>query len=166
MNSTQFALTKLGGDASVAILKIGGQDLLFQQSEVRALESASYVDCNNPWEGSVGWIAYMRQRWPVYSLSEQLELLDEVPNSRRTCALLATEAGYFGLLCDDVSIVKKIEGLIHEMPTAMKKADTPIQGLLHAEKKLLCVSNPNRMADYIEHLVCKPSLPKELPCLT
>jgi hypothetical protein len=165
MSSLRFALTGPGMNVSAAVLKIDGLDLMLQQSDVRALESASYVDANDPCEGSVGWIAYMRQRWPVYSLSDQLVLSDEVPPSRRTCALLALEAGYFGLLCDDVSIVKQAAGQIHEVPAAMKNPDTPILGLLPSGDKLLCISNPNRLADYIEHLACKPSLPKELPCL-
>ena len=151
-------------NVSAAVLKIDGLDLMLRQSDVRALESASYVDANNPWEGSVGWISYMRQRWPVYSLSDQLELSDDVPPSRRTCALLAIEAGYFGLLCDDVSVIKQAAEQTHEVPLAMRDAYTPILGLLHAGGKLLCVSNPALLADYIEHVVCKPSLPGGLPC--
>jgi hypothetical protein len=165
MNALQPTLPGFGMNISVAVLKIDGLDLMFRQSDVRALESASYVDANNPWEGSIGWIAYMRQRWPVYSLSDQLELSDDVPPSRRTCALLAIETGYFGMLCDDVSIVTQAAWQTHEVPVAMKNASTPILGLIHAGDKLMCASNPNLMAEYIEHMVCKPSLPKGLPCL-
>jgi hypothetical protein len=151
-------------NVSAAVLKIDGLDLMLRQSDVRALESAAYVDANNPWEGSIGWIAYMRQRWPVYSLSAQLGLSDDVPPSRRTCALLALENEYFGVLCDDVSIVKQAAGQIHEVPPAMRNAHAPILGLLHAGDKLSCVSNPSLLAGHIEHLVCKPSLAEELPC--
>ncbi|HLY96920.1 MAG: hypothetical protein ACM3W8_07255 [Sideroxydans sp.] len=151
-------------NASAAVLKIDGLDLLFQQSDVRALESASSVDGNASREGSVGWISYMRQRWPVYCLSDQLELLIGVPPSRRTCALLALETGYVGMLCNDVTIVKWPAGQCHEVPVAMKRADTPVLGLLPSGDKLLCVSAPNRLAAYIEHQVHKSALPGELPC--
>jgi hypothetical protein len=151
-------------NVSAAVLKIDGLDLMLRQSDVRALESASYVDDIDPLEKSVGWISYMRQRWPVYCLSDQLDLLGSVPSSRRSCALLALENEYFGVLCDDVTIIKQTAQR-HEVPLAMKNAETPIQELIPSGDKLLCVSNPSRLADYIEHLVCKPSLPRGLPCL-
>lgn len=151
--------------ASATVLKIDGLDLLFQQSDIRALESVSNLDGNEPKGKSIGWISYMRQRWPVYCLSDQLDLLGRVPPSRRTCALLALETGYFGMLCDDVTIIKQTAEQHHEVPIAMKNADTPILGLLPSGDKLLCFSDPIRLAAYIENQVHQSSLPRELPCL-
>ena len=165
MSTTRFAPTGVGMNASAVVLKIDGLDLMFRQSDIPALESASEVDGRDPREESVGWISYMRQRWPVYCLSDRLDLLGGVPPSRRTCALLALETGYIGVLCDDVTILKQATGLRHEVPIAMKNADTPILELLLSGDKLLCASNPTRLAAYIEHLVHTLSLPKELPCL-
>lgn len=164
MNTIRFALSGTGMDASATVLKIDGLDLMFQQSDIRALESASAVDGSDPREASVGWISYMRQRWPVYCLSDQLDLLNGVPPSRRTCALLALETGYIGMLCDDVTIIKPA-GQRHEVPVAMKNADTPILGLLPSADKLLCISNPNRLAAHIERQIRKPSLHEDLRCL-
>lgn len=164
MSTTYFPLTGNGMNSSAAVLKIGSLGLMFQQSDVRALESASSLDSNAPKQESVGWISYMRQRWPVYCLSDQLDLLRNVPPARRTCALLAVGTGFFGMLCDDVAIIKPDTRLLHEMPAAMKNADTPILGLLPFGDTLLCVSNPSRLAAHIEHLVHQQSLPKELPC--
>lgn len=165
MNTIRFSPTGVGMNASAVVLKIDGLDLMFQQSDIPALESASGVDGRDPREESVGWINFMRQRWPVYCMSDQLDLLSGVPPSRRTCALLALETGYIGMLCDDVTILKQDTGQRHDVPVAMKKADTPILELLLSGDKLLCASNSNRLAAYIEHLVRKPSLPEELPCL-
>ena len=164
MNAIRPVLSGPGVNVSSAVLKIDELALLLQQSDVRALESASDVDANAPGERSIGWIMYMRQRWPVYSLSGQLELSDDVPTARRTCALLAIDTGYIGILCDDVSIMKQAAGKFHEVPTSMKSADMPLLGLLPSGDKLMCVSNPNLLAAYIEHLICKPSLPRELTC--
>ncbi len=152
MSMLRPALAGAGMNAA-AVLKINGLSLLFQQGEVRTLESASDVDGREPMAGSVGWVNYLRQRWPVYCLSEQLELQDEVPSSRRTCALLAMDNGYAGVLCDDASIIKQLAGHRHEVPTAMKTAVTPIQELLASEHGLLCVSSANQLAAYIEYLI-------------
>lgn len=152
-------------NASATVLKIDGLDLLFQQSDIRALESATNVDRNAPAEHSVGWTSYMRQRWPVYCVSDQLELLSVAPPSRRTCALLALEAGYIGVMCDDVSIIKLAAGSRHEVPVAMKDAETPILGLLPSGDRLLCIGDPSRLAAYIERQMRKPSLSEESQCL-
>lgn len=152
----EYAATHTGGtvmSATVAMLKINGLDLMFSQGEIRTLESASDVDGSAPKEKSVGWINYMQQRWPVYCLSEQLDLLISVPTSRRTCALLTLETGYIGMLCDDVSIMKQVTGQRHDIPLSMKTVDTPIQSLLVNDGRLLCVSGANQLAAYVEHLI-------------
>ncbi len=163
MNTTQLALAGNGMDAPAVVLKIDSLELLFQQSEVRALESAADVDCNNPVNGSAGWISYLRQRWPVYCLSEQLDLQDPVPLSRRTCALLATENGFFGILCDDASILKQVAGKHHGVPTAMRRADTPILELVTTGNKLLCATHPGRLSDHIVQQSPKAALPVCVP---
>jgi hypothetical protein len=151
-------------NAPAVVLKIDGLDLMFLQSDIRALESASDMDTNSPRQASAGWIVYLRQHWPVYCLSGQLDLLDIVPQSRRTCALLPIADAYIGILCDDVSILKQVAGKRHELLPIMKRGDTPILELLPFGEKLLCVSHPVCLSAYIEQLVHKSSLPRELPC--
>lgn len=153
MSMQPIALANTGMQETAAVLKINSLDLMFAQGDIRTLESASDVDGSDAQANSVGWINYMRQRWPVYCLSEQLELLASVPDSRRTCALLALEGGYVGVLCDDASIIKQLTGQLHDIPVAMKAAHTPVQSLFAHKQGLLCASNAKRMAAYIEHLV-------------
>lgn len=164
MSTTHLALAGNGMDAPAVVLKIGGLGLLFRQSEIRALELAADVDCNSPVKGSVGWISYLRQRWPVYCPSEQLGLLDPVPPSRRTCALLAAESGFIGILCDDASILKQVTGKRHEVPPAMQSVDTPILELITTGNNLLCVTHPGRLSDHMMRQTPKAALPEELPC--
>ncbi len=166
MKIQRFDPTGAGMDVSSTVLKIDGLELLFRQNDVRAMESASNVDRNDPQVESVGWISYMRQRWPVYCLSDQLDLSSRVPPTRRTCALLALESGYVGMLCDDATIVRRSTQQYHEVPAAMKNADTPILGLLPSGDRLLCATDPNRLAAHIERQIHTSSLPGELRCLT
>lgn len=164
MNRLHHPLAAPATHDAAAVLKIDGLELLFRQSDIRALESASEVDGSAPAPNSVGWIAYLRQRWPVYCLSGRLDLLGEVPPARRTCALLVLEGGYIGVLCDDVNIAKQAAGQRHALPPAMSQADTPIVELLTGGSRLLCVSNPSRMAAYIEQRIRNATLPEGLPC--
>jgi hypothetical protein len=165
MSTASFPTASVSMNASFAVLTMDGTNLLFMQSDIRALESASALDSKAPKQDSVGWITYMRQCWPVYCLSDQLDLLRNVPPARHTCALLAIGTEFFGLLCDDAVIIKPDARQRHEVPVAMKNADTPILELLLSGDKLLCVSNPSRLAACIELMVHRQSLPLELPCL-
>ena len=153
MSTTQLTLTGAGRNAEAAVLKFNGMDLMIRQDEIRMLEPASAVDSADPERNSVGWIGYMRQRWPVYCLSEQLELMDSIPPSRRTCVLLTLANGHIGVLCDDVSILKQATGRSYELPLAMKKSETPILGLLAYDNGILSVSSANRLAAYVEHQI-------------
>lgn len=135
--------------AEGTVLRIDALDLLIQQSEVRALESASDVDGRDPEKNSVGWILYLQQRWPVYCLSAQLDLQSSVPENRRTCALLALAQGYIGVLCDDISSLQQVSGRLFELPVAMRKIDTPIHGVIVYNQGIACVSDANGLAAYI-----------------
>lgn len=153
MNMLKPAVVLSGLNATAAVLRIQGLQLMFPQNEVRTLEAASDVDGSEPLPGSAGWINYLRQRWPVYCLSEQLLLQLDVPVERRTCALFALGQGYLGLLCDDVAIMKQVSSQSYALPTVMRNAHTPIQSLLMQDGQLLCVSSAQQLAAYIEHLV-------------
>lgn len=159
---TQAALSGAGINTVSAVLKISGLNLLLQQGDIRTLESASDVDVNDCRDSSVGWINYLRQRWPVYCFSTQFVLLSDVPVSSRTCVLLAVKEGYIGVLCDDVSIMKQVVGQSYEVPVAMRLSHTPIQSLLVNKDGLFCISNAKKLVEYIENL----ALNKELLCHT
>ena len=151
MSTTQLTLTGAGRNAEAAVLKFNGMDLMIRQDEIRMLEPASAVDSADPERNSVGWIGYMRQRWPVYCLSEQLELMDSIPPSRRTCVLLTLANGHIGVLCDDVSVLKQVGGQNYELPLAMRTAQTPVLGLLAHDNGMLSVSSASGLAAYVEY---------------
>ena len=56
MSTTRLALTGHNMDSPVVVLKIDGLNLMFLQSDIRALESASDVDTRSPMHESTGWI--------------------------------------------------------------------------------------------------------------
>lgn len=134
---------------AAALLKIAGTHLLLPQTDIRTVEAAADVDTNEPLTGSVGWISYAQQRWPVYCLSEDLELLTRVPPACRVCVLLAVEAEYMGVLADDVSIVRQIPQRQYELPASMRRAGSPVQYLLSMDDGIVCVSCARQLAGYI-----------------
>lgn len=147
-------LSRTGSNTTAAaLLKINGLNLLLPQGEIRTLESASGINTVAPALGSVGWIAYQQKSWPVYCLSEELNLMTIAPPERRACAMMTMGAGFIGILCDDMIILKDFVAQRHELPLAMKLPDTPILSLVHYEQGIACVSNATQMTAYIEHQV-------------
>jgi hypothetical protein len=148
-------ITQSGSSTASALLTINGLNLLLPQGEIRTLESATDVDVIAPALHSAGWVSYAQKRWPVYCLSDELALVAHVPPERRACALLAMGAGYIGILCDDMIILKDFAAQRFELPVAMKLPDTPIMHLVAYEQGIACVSNAKKLTAYIEQLVLK-----------
>ena len=151
----QLALSKTGAGSNptAALLKIDGLNLLLPQGEIRALELATDVDATAPALHSAGWIVHTGKRWPVYCLSDELALMALVPAERRVCAMLSLGAGYIGILCDDMIILKDLVAQRHELPLSMKLPGTPILHVIDYEQGIACVSNASQLTDYIEQLV-------------
>ena len=142
-----------GLSSAAALLKIDKLQLLLPQGEVRSLESATDIDVTAPALHSVGWISFGQKRVPVYSLSEDLNLMSGVTSERRACAMLTLGSGYIGILCNDMIILSNFSGARHLLPAAMRLADTPILQLAEYEQGIVCVTSAHKLTTYIEQMV-------------
>jgi len=135
----------------LALLKISDLILLLPQRDVGALESVIDVDTHEPRPGSVGWFQYAQQQCPVYCLSSDLSLIDEIPDGRRVCASLRSGSGYIGILCDEVGINNQVHtGQRHALPIAMHIPDTPVLGLLSFDEgQIACITGGESLAAHI-----------------
>jgi hypothetical protein len=150
---SMMQIQPLGLSVTAALLKIDRLNLLLPQVEIRTLESATDIDASSPALHSVGWISYARKRWPVYCLTEELALMAAAPAERRACAMLAMGAGYIGIMCDDMVILKEFSGQRYDLPQAMKLPNTPILHLAAYAEGIASVSNATRLTAYLEQLV-------------
>ena len=142
-----------GLNTTAALIKIDNLNLLLPQGEIRTLASSTDVDRVAPALHSVGWVGHMQKHWPVYCLTEQLVLMSEIPPERRACAMLAMGAGYIGILCDDMVVLKNFTAQRYELPVAMKTADTPVLYLVGYEQGIASVCNSSKLTEYIGQLV-------------
>lgn len=138
---------------TAALIKIKDLNLLLPQGEIRTLESATDIDSVAPALHSIGWVSYAQKRWPVYNLSEDLQLMNMVPPERRACALMSMGAGYIGIMCDDMIILKDIVFQHYEIPPVMQEPQTPVMYLLSYKEGIACATNANRLTTYIGHMV-------------
>lgn len=153
MNIT--TLTSSTSLSSSALITIAGMRLVLPQSEIRALEAAADVDTQDPDPFSVGWIQYLQLRWPTFCLSPDLTLLSKIPKERRACILLASDAEYMGILCDEVRIARQSDlGQRLDLPQAMNLPDTPVLGLVTVnEGDVGCLTSAKQLVSHITRLV-------------
>jgi hypothetical protein len=146
-------IDRVDANITAALLKIDGFNLILPQGEIRTLESSTDVDTHSPVLKSTGWVDYANKRWPVYCLTEELILLENIPPQRSVCALLGMGAGYIGIMCDDMTVLKDVAAQRYELPVAMRLPGSPILYLVNYEQGIACVSNARQITAYVERLV-------------
>ncbi|MES2935711.1 MAG: chemotaxis protein CheW [Pseudomonadota bacterium] len=136
----------------VVVLRFGQFKLILPQADIRTVESIVDVDVQEPADNAAGWINFSGQAWPAYCLSDQLGFIAEVPQSRRACVILALPDGYFGLICDDASVLVNFSVPIFALPSSMHLPSSPLYGVACFEGGFACVSDTTRLAGFVSHI--------------
>lgn len=139
-----------GGLNARAILSFAGVDLVLAPGDLRLIESAAELVAHSPPAHGVGWITAFDRPWPVYALSFDLRpLVTGTPADRRMCALLGQPSGLYGLLCDDIRVLREDTLSFHPLPAAMRPAGSPIRTLAVGAAGILCGTESALLADHI-----------------
>lgn len=138
-----------------AVLCIGEVYLLLPQNQVRTLEPA--FDIQYAQEESIGWITVEGTSSPVYCLSKNIEPIREVPDDLHICALLNVEEGFYGILCNQVGMLKQSEIQVMSLPECMCTPTIPFNGLVLHDNKVLCVTSADELLDCIDKQI-KPAV--------
>lgn len=139
------ALAELREIGAFAVLTVDGRRWLVPQAEIQSLESLLDIDREVRIPHSVGAVAFASEWWPVYCLSGELQILPQLPNSRRACPLLDNGADRFGLVCDRVEALAEAPRL-QVLPACMALPDSPVQALALLDDGLGCVTTTERLA--------------------
>lgn len=140
-----------------ALLKLDRQLLALPQTDVVTVELASMaMVLGTEGTAAAGLIEYDNDEWLVFSLDEELRVTLEFPQRRRFCVCFgADEASRFALLCDEVSILNvKEDGHPELLPDFMRIGNTPVNGMLYDNSKLVLMSNYERMTSYLYSVEC------------
>jgi hypothetical protein len=132
--------------AHLVLLHFGRTRVALAQRAVRSLEAAADVDFAVAVPGALGTIAVAGAQWPVYALDQELALLRAAPRERRICALLATETGLIGLLCDEAQVLPRLGLSAYPLPLAMRRASTPLEGVLSLGAGVALLSSARALA--------------------
>lgn len=132
--------------AVYTVLSIDGQRLLLPREEVRTLEPALDRDPTDPLPGSVGWLPFVGERWPLYCLNSALDLLQKIPPQRQISVLLSDDRIALGLLCDEVTTLEHPRLSPQSIPACMQSPGLPWHSLLAVADGVECLTNSQRLA--------------------
>lgn len=121
-----------------AVLQLSGVALLVPLAEVYSLESALDVDRTRRSDRSVGAIRSAGDWFPVFCLSDDLDALDEIPDSFKVCAVLAASNMALALACRSVSTLDSTALQHHPLPASMHVAGSPVRSLAFDGERIFC----------------------------
>lgn len=145
MNETLDAIRA----AARGLLSFAGIHLALAPGDLRLIEATADLSWADPPERGVGWISALGQAWPVYSLSFDLAPLVEATPERRMCAVLGHDSGLYGLLCEDIQILRGVGPRFQGTPPSARGTGSPIKDLAIDARGLLCGANANDLARFI-----------------
>lgn len=135
-----------------AVLTIDQRKLLLPQREIHTLESVLDVITATDVPNAIGSFTLAGNSWPVYCLSGQLDLMLELPGTRRICVLLKDSTQGLGLVCDQIEPLGREDLRLQPLPPSMKTPTSPIQALVLRHDAIGCVTTTAHLATLIEQL--------------
>lgn len=133
-----------------AVVSIGDRKLLIPQQEIRSLESILDLNTDPPQEPpAIGAFTLEGESWPIFCLSSELDILLDIPNTRRMCILLKDSNHTLGLACDQVEPLRQYNMRLQPLPLCMKTSISPVQALVFHGNTIGCVTTTARLAKLI-----------------
>ena len=104
-------------------------EFLINQDELVAFESIPELDSRNKPRHSLGTFSLEDQEIAVYCLSDELDLLDYIPDNRETCIVLRKGNRMIGLICNEIKELEYSMFNIQDIPECMSNDNSPISAL-------------------------------------
>lgn len=132
--------------ARSAELIIDGQSLLIAHIHIHSVEPILDVRIESGHGQALGVLELGDDRWPVYCLDGDLDILAGVPATRRACVLLKSEHGGVGILCDEVRVVDNDSLTMVPVPGCMSGQQSLMDSLAVVDGQVTCVLAADRVA--------------------
>ncbi len=150
MNDKIRAAGAGAGTGARGLLSFAGLHLVLAPGDLRMIEASEDLMRTDPPARGIGWIAVFEQWWPVYSLSFDLKpLADEAPAARRMCAVLGHSSGLYGLLCNDIQVMRGVGPTFRPIPLSVRGPGSPIQDLAADSRGVLCGTDAEMLGRFI-----------------
>jgi hypothetical protein len=133
-----------------AVLQLVGVSLLIPLTEVYSVESVLDLDRHRKSKGSVGSVRSSGEWFPVFSLTDDLEITGTLPETFRVCAIVGI--GNIALALAGRSLVALDNSTIHHhpLPECMRTPRSPVRALAYDGQRILCETSVNDLVPIIE----------------
>ena len=138
--------------AAIATLHIDRLKLALAQDEIQSIEPAMDVEVVVQEGYSIGWVFSNKKFWPAYCLSGNLDIWDQVPESRKLCVLLKSRKGHFALLCDQISFIDQANLRFQPIPICMQTIRSPLQAIAEYDDDIVAMSTTDHLAGFLKHV--------------
>lgn len=137
---------------SLVSLRINSLLLLADQQQIANIISLADLVWGQAEFPACACVYYQGRDWPVYCCSEQVTCLQQIPAERRVCILLKNQDTYFGLLCNEVSIIKSGEFQLQSLPAAHMTEQLPWRAITQIDGKLACSFDSRGLLERLQQL--------------
>jgi hypothetical protein len=136
--------------ARSAELVVDGQSLLIGHIHIHSVEPILDVRMESGHGLALGILQLGDNQWPVYCLDGNLDILGNVPATRRACVLLKSDHGGVGILCDEVRVVDNTALRVVPVPGCMSGRQSLMESLAVIDGKVTCVLGTDRLSDMLQ----------------
>ena len=136
------------------ILHFDGLRLLLPQQDIISVEVSEDLlplrddETDAQQAGIVGWVYLERQQNPVYCLSTDLTLQQNIPTQHEVIVVLQIKQGLFGLSCERIEPLSQHQQL-HSVPVCMQRKQSPVSHLVIHQNSIAHLVNAEEMANYL-----------------
>ncbi len=157
LESGQQVSQQSGQVYHISKLCFDGLELLIPQDDVISVESVYELSTKTDQHKYLGYIPFQGSRIPVYSLSENLQLMSFVADNRAQCVVLKYSAGWFALLCQEIKNFQLSDIRFEPLPACMNHPAMPLTHLAQyrsssRDTQLGLISNADIIMHYLEQL--------------
>lgn len=130
-----------------------GLHVFVPQNEVNSVEIISDIHAIRSPYGAIGWFG-QGQECPIFCLSDQMQLVTDMPESREYFILLKDPELPVGITCDEVEPIylHQTEIEIQRIPSIMTTPNIPIYQLAHYQDKVGIVCHGQALVQYLHWL--------------
>ena len=133
------------------MLRFDGIYLAFPSDDVLGVESFSSIRQDEIQVPAMGTLEWEDEELPVYGLSREFNLLQDI-HQRRFCVCLAAAdpSERYAMVCETVEqYVMPDDTLIQELPKFMQILDTPVRSLFRLEDNLVLLCTAESLGAFI-----------------
>ncbi len=137
---------------SLVAMRITSLLLLADQQQIANIVSLADLVWGQAEFPACACVYFQGRDWPVYCCSEQVICLTKIPAERRACILLKNQDGYFGLLCNEVAIIKPGEFQLQKLPAPHLSEQLPWRAITQIDGKVACSFDSRGLLERLQQI--------------